>query len=141
MVVLEETFVPELESKAQALINTIKYREINYINYKQKVVEEARKIAWDAGQRFVFREDIIDAERVIKAQYRIQAIKDHHNKSLAEKVSLKISKNKLHRYIFLEDVIKSEELIKRWDLYGLNVESELDRLDKLDTRKLLTCYN
>ena len=39
MVILEETFVPELESKAQDLI-----KNIENLDYRKKVDKEARKI-------------------------------------------------------------------------------------------------
>ena len=113
MVVLEETFVPELESKANDLIRSIEDKE-----YRGRVDKDARKIAWDAGQRFVFEEDVKDAERVLKAQDRIQAIEDSKYRPFIEARSLEISREKMHRYVFLEDVLEAESELKCGEGYN-----------------------
>ena len=99
----EEAFVPALEFKASYLIKNIKDER-----YRKRVDEEARRIAWYAGQRFVFEEDIRDAERVIKAKDKINSIEDVKYKTLIEDKSLEISRQKFHRYVFIEDVVEAE---------------------------------
>ncbi|MBI2628649.1 hypothetical protein HYW74_01035 [Candidatus Pacearchaeota archaeon] len=100
---VQEIFVPEFESKARDIL-----KSIEDLSYRERVDEEAKRIAWDAGQRFVFEEDIKYAEKVIKAKDKINSIEDLQYKTLIEDKSFEISRQKLHRYVFIEDVLEAE---------------------------------